>query len=477
MQRERLSWRIRLAFGVGQLAEGIKNSAFGIFLLFYYVSVMGLSGTMAGLALLIALCFDGITDPLMGSLSDSFKSRWGRRHPFMYCAALPFAISFYFLFSPPDNLSPLELFSWLTFFSILTRGLMTIHSVPHLALNAELSDDYLERTTLSSMRNLFSMLGYLCVVAGGFFYFFKATAEYANGQLNPAAYEPFALTFSLLMAIAILLSATGTHSEIPRLKKAKKGITAFSLKRLLSEINQVFSLDASRRLVGAGVLFSALSGTMLALTIFVLSYFWGFDNDQVGTIMPLSIIGSMVGALLARRLVLFVGEKNTSYIFTVIWFSAFISVPVLLRLLGLMPENSSSSLFPIIAVTMILANIAVGTSITIMAAMIADVTDEHELVYRVRQEGIYFGAISFMGKVASGLGSFFAGVIIDLSGLSDLASVATPADETLVRFGLIWGPFPIVIAVCATMVMRRYMIDRTKHENTLEQLAQLREST
>ena len=174
MQRERLSWRIRLAFGVGQLAEGIKNSAFGIFLLFYYVSVMGLSGTMAGLALLIALCFDGITDPLMGSLSDSFKSRWGRRHPFMYCAALPFAISFYFLFSPPDNLSPLELFSWLTFFSILTRGLMTIHSVPHLALNAELSDDYLERTTLSSMRNLFSMLGYLCVVAGGFFYFFKA---------------------------------------------------------------------------------------------------------------------------------------------------------------------------------------------------------------------------------------------------------------------------------------------------------------
>ncbi len=100
---KKLSWRIRLAFGIGQQAEGIKNSAFGIFLLFYYVSVVGLSGTMAGLALLIALCFDGLTDPIMGSISDSFKSRWGRRHPFMYGAAVPFAVSFYFLFCPPDR--------------------------------------------------------------------------------------------------------------------------------------------------------------------------------------------------------------------------------------------------------------------------------------------------------------------------------------------------------------------------------------
>jgi len=321
------------------------------------------------------------------------------------------------------------------------------------------------------------MLGYLCVVAGGFFYFFRATAEYANGQLNPAAYGSFALTFSLLMAVVILLSAAGTHSEIPRLAKAKSGIAPFSPKRILNEVREALALDASRRLVWAGVFFSALSGTMLALTIFVLTYFWGFDTDKVGTLMPLTILGSMIGALSSRRLVLLFGEKKTSYIFAVIWFSAFISVPVFLRLLGLMPENASSSLFPIITVTMILANIAVGAGITIMAAMIADVTDEHELVYRVRQEGIYYGAISFMGKVASGLGSFFAGIIIDLSGLSSFTTDATPTDEILFRFGLIWGPFPIVVAVGVTMVMRRYMIDRAKHENTLEQLAQLRENT
>ena len=472
MQVKKLSWRIRLAFGVGQQAEGIKNSAFGIFLLFYYVSVVGLSGTMAGLALLIALCFDGVTDPIMGSISDSFKSRWGRRHPFMYGAAVPFAVSFYFLFCPPDGLSPFGLFAWLTSFAVLTRGFMTIYSVPHLALNAELSDDYLERTSLASLRNLFSLFGYLCVVGGGFFYFFKATPEYSNGQLNPAAYQTFALTFAILMVVVILLSAAGTHSEIPRLPKVKEGTARLSLMRIFNEVREALSLDASRRLVGAGIIFSALSGTMLALTIFVLTYFWGFNTDKVGTIMPLTILGAMTGALLSRKLVLFFGEKKTAYAVAVIWFGIFISVPVILRLFELLPENNSSSLFPIVAITMVLANIAIGVCVTIMEAMVADVTDEHELIYGVRQEGIYYGAISFMGKVASGLGSFVAGIIIDLSGLSDFVDTV-PDAETLFRFGLIWGPFPLLVSVAVVAVIRRYGIDRARHENTLAQLAQL----
>ena len=77
----------KLAFGIGQYAEGLKNTAFSLFILFYYNQVLGLSGTLAGAALFIALLFDAITDPLAGSLSDNFKSRLGRRHPFMHLSA------------------------------------------------------------------------------------------------------------------------------------------------------------------------------------------------------------------------------------------------------------------------------------------------------------------------------------------------------------------------------------------------------
>ena len=154
-----VSWRIRLAFGVGQLPEGIKSAAFGFFLLFYYNQVLGLSGTLSGIAIFIAMLVDAVSDPMVGALSDSTRSRWGRRHPYMYASAIPFALSFYFLFVPMDGLSEMGLFWWLTIFSILTRTCMTFYSVPHMSLGAELTSDYDERTLLSSLRMVLQLVG------------------------------------------------------------------------------------------------------------------------------------------------------------------------------------------------------------------------------------------------------------------------------------------------------------------------------
>lgn len=95
-----LTLNTKFAYGFGQLAEGLKNSALGTFVLFYYNQVLGLPGTLAGLALAIALVFDAFTDPLAGSISDNWRGRYGRRHPFMYASAVPLAIAFYLLFSP-----------------------------------------------------------------------------------------------------------------------------------------------------------------------------------------------------------------------------------------------------------------------------------------------------------------------------------------------------------------------------------------
>jgi Na+/melibiose symporter-like transporter len=90
-----MSWRLRVVYGIGNLPEGVKTAAFGFFLLFYYNQVLGLSGSLAGVALLVAMCFDAVSDPLVGSWSDFTRSKWGRRHPFMYLAAVPFALCFF----------------------------------------------------------------------------------------------------------------------------------------------------------------------------------------------------------------------------------------------------------------------------------------------------------------------------------------------------------------------------------------------
>ena len=174
----------KTAFGIGQIAEGAKNGAFNIFLLFYFTAVLGLPGSLAGAALLIATTFDAVTDPLAGALSDRLRHRWGRRHPFMYASAVPLGITFALLFRPPAGLGTMGLFAWLTTFTVLVRASMTLYHVPHLALGAELSRDYTERTSIVAFRTFFGLVGTALVVVFGWGVFFRPTQAFANGQAS-----------------------------------------------------------------------------------------------------------------------------------------------------------------------------------------------------------------------------------------------------------------------------------------------------
>jgi Na+/melibiose symporter-like transporter len=152
---DRVALATRVAYGFGSISEGVKNTAFNSFLLFYYNAVLGLSGTLSGAAILLALVVDAITDPLVGSLSDNWHSRWGRRHPFLYASALPMGISFWLLFNPPAGLGSAGLFVWFTTFAVLVRSAMTLYSIPTNAMVAELTPNYDERTSLISWRYVF----------------------------------------------------------------------------------------------------------------------------------------------------------------------------------------------------------------------------------------------------------------------------------------------------------------------------------
>jgi hypothetical protein len=181
----RLPVRTKLAYGIGQVGEQIKISGFDLFVFFYFQQVLGLSGSLAGAAMAIALAFDAVTDPLLGSLSDNWQSPRGRRHPFMYAAALPLAVFWFGLFFPPAGLGQVGLFVWLTTFAILIRGSMTLYHVPHMAMGAELSEDYEERTSVVSWRITFGLLGGVLTSAVALALFFPETAQYKNGLLNP----------------------------------------------------------------------------------------------------------------------------------------------------------------------------------------------------------------------------------------------------------------------------------------------------
>ena len=94
--------RTRFFQGIGGLPETLKQFGFNTFLLLYYNQVLGLPASWVSAALFVSLAIDAVTDPMVGSYSDNFRSKWGRRHLLMYAAALPSGICLYLVFSAPD---------------------------------------------------------------------------------------------------------------------------------------------------------------------------------------------------------------------------------------------------------------------------------------------------------------------------------------------------------------------------------------
>ncbi len=201
-----VSKRNKFLYGLGFSSQGIKYALFQLFLFFYFSQILGLDPLSAGASSVIALLFDALNDPLVGTLSDRWKGgKWGRRHPFMLLSALPLGVFIYVLFTPPSGLDQLGLFAWLTFFSGMVRFSLTFFIVPGISLGAELSSDFNGRTSITNYRVMFSAIIAPFILLLGLVVFFTPTTGDANGLFNESTYSKFALLCGLLSCLVILI--------------------------------------------------------------------------------------------------------------------------------------------------------------------------------------------------------------------------------------------------------------------------------
>jgi len=463
----------RLWYGLGQLAEGLKNEAYTVFLLFYYTSVVGLSGVLAGQAIFIALLFDAFTDPVIGSISDRLETRWGRRHPLLFLSAPPLTIFFYLSFAPPAGLTQLGLFAWLTTFTVLTRGAMTLFHVPHLALGSELSTDYDERTGIVTLQYVFSRIGGALAGVLGFLVYLRPTDAFPDGRFNAAAYPAFALTSAGLIFVSIVLSAWNTRARIPFLAKPdSQTLAGHALGNMTLGLVEATRIRSFRALfLGTLVMFVAW-GVTVSLGLHLATYFW-----QISTTMILLWgIGMSIGMFAGYGY--WLGKANATdkksvFIRGGIIFTVATVLPPLLRVAGLWPELESSLYVPLwILTTGTIAHFGIAAAAVTGRAMMADVTDEDELRTGRRREGVFFGATSFAGKAFFGVGSLIAGIVFDLVGLEKGMTVEE-APVTIVRdLGLTLGLSILVMVGLSLVLFARYDLTRERCNEVRRQLDQ-----
>jgi Na+/melibiose symporter-like transporter len=463
-----LSFRTKLFYGLGEAGEGVKTAALETFLFFYYVQVVGLSGSLTGLALFLALLFDGFSDPFVGVWSDRTRTRLGRRHPFLYAAPAPLAIALWFLFRPPA-LGQVELFVWLTGFAIAARFAMTLYFVPHMALGAELSRDFGERVAVGGYRVLFGYLGRIVALALAFSVFFADRPGFENGQLDPSAYPGFALAAGVLVIVFVIVSALGTQRAALRLpvgadtpKAERKGIA--------HALMLAMRLPSFRALFVALLIMYLYNGVQFALALHMNTYFWRLPPEQVQLVFYGNMLGFIVGIPLARPAA---GrwDKKAAYMLGVAGSCICSSAPTILRLLDLAPANGDPALLPFLLAANVASGLLGSIPVVLAAAMLADASDEFDLAYGGRAEGLFFGANAFCRKASLGLGGAVAGIVVDVIRFPAKAGPGGVSPEALSRLGLTYGPVMLVVLFAGLSIMMPYNLTRARHAAIAEALA------
>lgn len=460
---DKIPVRAKVLFGLGTTAETICLYSFSFFVMLYYNQVLGLPATLAGLGPTLALIVDAITDPIVGSWSDRLRnSKWGRRHPFMLAAPIPITLCFYLVFTPPEGLTTSELFVWLITFSVLMHVFMTLFFVPHLAFGGEMSKDYHERSSIMSYNNFGGYIGGAGAHFFGLTFFFYATAEYANGLLNPEAYRNFGASASVIVVVALYASAWFTRDRIPTLSQPKESLQSFSFSGFYSDLMQALRNPNYLYLLLGLLLLSLTLGMRAAFNNYMNLYYWEFLPDQIRWFILGSISGYLCGFLLTFYIHKRFDKRNTIVAAT-IGLALFDAMPVCLRMLGLFPDNGSDSLFPSILCFHALGS-ASGSilNISVMSAL-ADIADENAARYGQRQEGILYAARAFFSKADRALGTLIAGIALDMISFPARA-VPGQVDANVVWWlGVMDSPMTILPALLAAVLYSGYRIDKRKH--------------
>ena len=196
----------KILYGIADIGLALQQSAVQFFMLFYLTDVAKINPAVAGTALLTSkLTWDMFNDPLFGYLSDRTRSRWGRRRPYMLFAAVPLGLSFWLLFSLPAGLTGAAAFFTVLGAFLLFDTFHTVISMAYYAMTAEMTTDYDERTSITSIRMIYGVTGYILgaaittVIAG--------VLRDSMGWTERAGWSAMALIYGALAALVVLVTA------------------------------------------------------------------------------------------------------------------------------------------------------------------------------------------------------------------------------------------------------------------------------
>jgi GPH family glycoside/pentoside/hexuronide:cation symporter len=461
----KLPLSLKSAHGLGAVAMGVKETGLTTFFMLYYNQVLGYDPRVISLVLIVAMFADAIADPWIGRLSDATRSRWGRRLPWLYAAALPMAISWAFLWL--DRGTETQSIIWLAINVIAVRLFVSGCEIPSVSLVAELTQDYDERTALTRFRFLFGWTGGLVTTALAYGYFLASDVPGQNGLLNAAGYESFGWFGAGVIILSTIASAWGQHKRVVALPEQKLLTEHHSI---FADLRRAFRNPSFRALAIAALFIVAAYATSISAINYMMLYVWQLTDQQI-TYYPLGLgVAVLAAFLLIQPLHLRFGKRDTAIVAALVS-AALNFLTYAARNVGIWPELGSnvSALLLLLCVTAAL----LGQILTTISAssMIAEIVEDHEATHDERREGLFYSSYFMIQKIGSALGIFLVGQMIVFAGLEGQISPANLPES--VALGMSWAYVATItlLTIGMALSLRHYSIDRVSHEARLAEIA------
>ena len=436
-----------MGYGIGDIAICLYWSGVGLYLLYFYTDVVGISPSMAGLIYGIGMLWDALTDPFMGYIAERTRTKWGVYRPYLLFGNLPLALSFILLFWVP----PFEgsmLFFFLLFTNLLHRTCFTLVSVPFSSLTPRITSDSQERTNLTGFRMMGAQTGTNLMALLAFPIIFWVGGE--NESLG------FVVLASLagLTAMAIHAITFVTVKE----PENDQGIERVggSLSEAASAIgkNGPFWLVFSATLI-VGITTIFFGNNLIYYTKYALDL-----HEYQGTILFTSGIVAFLSIPIWWAISNKLGKKITWLISSSITLTA-------LMVFYIYPITLLNELLVLVA----FIGFGSGAGGILFWSMLPDTIEYGEVHTGVRSESSLYGFMTFAQKGSIAFAIIILGVVLDAIGFQ---ANEIQSKNTIDDMKAIMTLIPSIGVAISLIIIYFYPIDAKMHKELLEQLKEER---
>ena len=445
----KLSRTTKIIYGAGDLGFSLTSTIVGAYFLFFLTDVVQIKPAVAGIAILIGKTWDYINDPLIGHLSDRTRSRWGRRRPFLLFGAIPFALAFIMMWYTPPFTSNTALTVYYAAAYVVFDAAATFVYMPYFALTPELTEDYDERTALTSYRMFFSIFGSLLAFTIPLMIVGTFTPENAERVLT------MAIVFGVISALPLWLVFFNTEERQSFATQEKPKMVP-ALKAALK--NRPFIFGAIIYLL-TWICMDIIQSILLFFIKYVLKL-----EDQSELIMALIFVTAIFSLPLWEYASRKLGKRYAYAIGVAFW--AIVQ-------LALISVGSSVSL-SVVVILCVMAGIGVGVAHVLPWSILPDAIEWDEYNTGERHEGVFYSLITLMQKIASSVAIPLTAVMLSVTNY--VPNAAQQSSSAVLGIRMLMGPIPAVLLTIAIIFAVKYPLDREQYATIVKELEERREN-